>query len=308
MADVVIAIATFRRPRGLERLLVALANLETTADVSVIVGDNDSEAREGFAVCERILARGYRWKLDPFIAPERGIAQARNALVGRVLATSKAPFVAMLDDDEWPAPGWLEGFLKVQRETGADALHGTVLREFDADPGPWALRCPGVAPMQGPSGPLDMIPGTGNAFVRRACLEELAKPCFDPAFALTGGEDKDFFTRLKLMGKTFAWSDEAVCYAYVPASRANLRWALRRSYRVGNSDLRIIIKHERRTAILREVAKVAGVFAMFPVVFLASLPFAERRAEPLCKLYRAAGKVAALFGSHYDEYATIHGG
>jgi succinoglycan biosynthesis protein ExoM len=307
MADVVVAVATFRRPRGLERLLTALANLKTSAEVAVIVADNDSETRAGEAVCVRMRAKGYRWKLDCIVVPERGIAQARNALVERVLATSDAPFIAMLDDDEWPAPEWLEGFRAAQRETGADALHGTIFREFDAPPGAWASNCPGVETMQCPTGPLDMIPGTGNAFVSRTCIEKMPKPCFDPGFALTGGEDKDFFTRLKMSGKRFAWADEAVCYAHVPESRANLKWALKRSYRVGNSDLRVIIKNSPKTVVAGEVAKVAGVIALFPFLFLASLPFEGRRAAPLCKLYRAAGKIAALFGNHYAEYATVHG-
>jgi hypothetical protein len=29
--------------------------------------------------------------------------------------------------------------------------------------------------------------------------------------------------------------------------------------------------------------------------------------QALCKLSRAAGKTAALFGRHYNEYAVIHG-
>jgi succinoglycan biosynthesis protein ExoM len=307
MADVIVAIPTFRRPRGLERLLTAMAALETNANVSVIVADNDSEGREGFAVCEKLRAKGYRWRLDSIVVPERGIAQARNALADYVLANSSAEFIAMLDDDEWPETHWLDGFLSAQKQTGADALHGTILREFETLPDNWAAQCPGVAPMQSATGPIDMIPGTGSVFLRRACLEELAKPCFDPGFALTGGEDKDFFTRLKKAGKRFAWADEARCHALVPASRANLGWALKRSYRVGNSDLRVIIKYGPSSEVAREVAKVAGVVLLFPLMFLSSLPFAKRRAEPLCRLYRAAGKIAALFGNHYNEYATVHG-
>jgi GT2 family glycosyltransferase len=308
MADVTIAIPTFRRPRGLERLLAALAKLETTANVSVLVADNDAERREGVAVCERLRADGYRWTLDAIVVPERGIAQSRNALVARILAGSGAEFVAMIDDDEWPQPQWLDAFLRAQRETDADVLYGAILREFEHAPGIWAAHCPGVASTRVAAGASSTIPGAGNIFLRRACLEELAKPCFDPEFALTGGEDKDFFTRLKKQGRTFAGVDEAVCYEFVPASRANLRWALQRAYRIGNSDMRVTLKHESAAgALARESAKIAGAVLLFPLLFAISIPFAARRADPLCKLYRAAGKVAAIFGSHFNEYATVHG-
>jgi glycosyltransferase involved in cell wall biosynthesis len=308
MADVTIAIPTFRRPRGLERLLAALEKLDTTANVSVLVADNDAGRGDGAAVCERLRTRGYRWPLEWIVVRERGIAQTRNALVEHVLAKRGAEFVAMIDDDEWPQPQWLNVFLRAHAETGADVLYGAVLREFERKPGIWAAYCPGVASTRIASGPFNIMPGAGNVLLRRACLEDLPKPCFDPAFALTGGEDKDFFTRLKQQGCKFAGVDDAICTEFVPASRANLRWALKRAYRIGNSDMRVALKYEStRAAMAREGVKIAGAFLLFPVLFAISMPFAARRAMPLWKLYRAAGKLAAVFGSHVIEYANVHG-
>jgi succinoglycan biosynthesis protein ExoM len=309
MPDVVVAIPTYRRPKGLERLLDALENLETDARVAVLVADNDAARREGSEVCARVLEGGYRWPLEVIIVPERGIAQARNALVEHALAHSATPFIAMLDDDEWPEPAWLDEFLRVQTETDADALHGAVLRDFESAPGVWAARCAGIAPLRGRTGSVAMIHGTSNVLLRRAVLESMAKPCFDPGFALTGGEDKDFFTRLRGQGARFAWADDAIVHDQVPASRANLHWALRRAYRVGNSDMRVFLKTRPRTqAIVLESAKILGALLLSPVMFaiLAAVP--NRRVEALCKLWRAAGKTAAIFGAHYNEYATTHGG
>src|SRR6201991_2748514 len=245
MVDVVVAVPTFRRPQSLRRLLDALARLDTRANVTVVVADNDAARHEGFDVCAALT--GYRWPLDFFLAPERGIAQVRNALVARALA--HAPdFVAMLDDDEWPEAHWLDAFLKVQAETGADALHGDILRDFETAPSRWAARLDGIAPLLGRTGHVAMIEGSGNILVSRACFEGLAKPCFDPAFALSGGEDRDFFERLRRQGRRFAWAKEAVVHAFVPASRANLGWALKRAYRVGNSDMRVFLKHAHTAA------------------------------------------------------------
>jgi GT2 family glycosyltransferase len=307
MPDVVIAIPTFRRPQSLTRLLVALETLATGAAVTVVVADNDAAGHAGFDVCQAIRARGYHWPLDVFIAPERGIAQVRNALVDRAFR-HKCDFIAMLDDDEWPDPGWLDAFLRVQRATGADALHGAILREFERRPGPWALNCEGIAPMRGKTGQVPMIEGSGNIIVRRACFEGLEKPCFDPAFALSGGEDRDFFERLRRKGLSFAWCDEAIVHAWVPASRANLKWALSRAYRVGNSDMRVFLKHKSSPAMrVREMAKIAGALLLFPFVFV-TLGFVSNRAvDALRKLFRAAGKIAAIRGRYYDEYAVTHG-
>ncbi|MEI9929129.1 MAG: glycosyltransferase [Rhizomicrobium sp.] len=305
MAKVVVAIPTFRRPQSLMRLLAALERLDTTAGISVIVADNDADKHEGLDVCARLSA--YRWHIDAFVVPERGIAAARNALVARALAQDCA-FVAMLDDDEWPEPGWLGAFLQTQAATGADALHGAVLRDFETAPGRLAARCDGIAPMHGATGPVDMIPGTGNVIFTRACFEDTPKPCFDPAFALSGGEDSDFFERLRLQGKRFAWCEEAVVHAFVPASRANLRWALARAYNVGNSDMRVFLKYRpTRAARIAEIAKITGVLLLSPVLFVTLGVVTNRALGALRTLFRAAGKMAAFGGRYSNEYSVTHG-
>ncbi|MBV9061523.1 MAG: glycosyltransferase [Alphaproteobacteria bacterium] len=307
MPEVIVAIPSFRRPQGLERLLRALEQLHTDAPVSVLVADNDADRLEARRLCER-LQKQYRWPLTCIVAQERGIAQARNALVEHILTHSHAEFVAMLDDDEWPETGWLDAFLHVQRVTGADALHGAVVHAFENRPGRWAGDCHGFAPMRRRSGPIAAIEGTSNVLISRACFEALSKPCFDPAFALTGGEDRDFFERLRRQGRRFAWADDAIVHAWVPSSRARPWWALQRAYRTGNSDMRVFLKHrDSEVALVRELAKIAGATLIYLPVLLASALLVRQRMGALCKLCRAAGKTAALFGHAYNEYATVHG-
>ena len=122
---VIIAIPTCKRPKSLARLLDAISALRTRADISVLVVDNDAEARQGFNYCRR-LAADYRWPLRAVIEPQRGIAAARNRLVSEALR-SQAQFIAMIDDDEWPGPNWITHFLETQKQTGADILQGSIL-------------------------------------------------------------------------------------------------------------------------------------------------------------------------------------
>ena len=136
-----------------------------------------------------------------------------------------------------------------------------------------------------------MIDGAGNVCVSRRCFEEMAAPHFDPAFALTGGEDREFFTRLKRAGKRFAWADEAVCHEHVPASRASLGWALSRAYRIGNSDMRVFLKFApARGERLRERRKIAGD-ALYPLLQLAGAACTSRGSRSAS--FRASGKIAA---------------
>ena len=86
MADrVALCIPTFRRPKMLARLLDAVAQLQTCAEICVLVADNDAQGHAGLDLCTQM--RGYRWPLTAVIAEKRGIAQVRNVLVEEALKT-----------------------------------------------------------------------------------------------------------------------------------------------------------------------------------------------------------------------------
>lgn len=306
MAEVVIAIPTFKRPKSLARLLAALEKLKTLRSVFVVVADNDGEKHEGYDLCQDLRAR-FRWPLEAIVVPERGIAQVRNALVARALQVNGAKFVAMIDDDEWPSEDWLDMFLRVQAATKADSLQGSILFAQAAGT-EWAQDREGVASIRRATGPVDMLQGAGNLLLTRNCLESLEAPWFDPAFALTGGEDREFFARLAEAGMAFAWADEAVAYGDVPEARLNLKWVLSRAYSVGNSDMRVTLKYwPGRLRMTREVAVIAGAFVLSPLLFAAFSHKPKRRLDALALMARAAGKTTALFGGRHDAYSVTHG-
>jgi succinoglycan biosynthesis protein ExoM len=305
--EIVVAIPTFRRPKSLARLLAALEKLETQARVVVVVADNDAEGRAGYDLC-RSLCTHYRWPLDPVVAEERGIAQVRNALVARALTYPGARFVAMLDDDEWPEPQWLDELLRVQRLISADVVSGSVL--FDLPLGAAAVTAgfDGVTSIRRPTGPVAMPEGAGNLLLTRACLERFGAPWFDPAFALTGGEDRDFFERVKAAGGRFAWADEAVARTAVPEARLGLKWMLRRAYGIGNTDMRIFLKYRPHAAErLREYGKIAAALLLSPLMFVILAAAPNRAADALRRFFRNAGKVSALLGRRYNAYAATNG-
>jgi glycosyltransferase involved in cell wall biosynthesis len=295
---VAVCIPTFKRPKMLARLLDALAALDTDADLRVLVADNDADGHAGFDLCRTLS--GYRWPLTAVIAPERGIAQVRNVLIAQALKTD-ARFIAMIDDDEWPQGDWIAQFLACARETGADVLQGSILLRG-------AAGLEGHGDIRHATGPVAMLQGAGNLLIRRAVLEEMTAPWFDPAFALSGGEDRDFFVRLQRAQKRFAWSDEARAFGDIPETRDNLAWLLRRAYSVGNSDMRVLLKHGLGAGgMAAELGKIGASFLLSPLAALVLAAHPGKRAVPLQKFFRAAGKLGALMGRSYHEYAVVHG-
>jgi glycosyltransferase involved in cell wall biosynthesis len=295
---VILCVPTYKRPKMLARLLDAVAKLDTRHDLRVLVADNDAETHAGFDLANSLST--YRWPLGAVIADKRGIAQVRNTLIEHALKTD-ARFIAMLDDDEWPEPRWLDAFIEGARDTGADVLQGSILfgMETVGD---------GHSDIRRASGPTDMLQGAGNILIARAVLDEMPAPWFDPAFGLTGGEDRDFFVRLARAGRRFAWSDEARAHGDVPDSRTGTGWLLTRAYSIGNSDMRVILKHRPGAAVLAlELAKILAALLLSPLaaVILAASP--NRKARALQTLFRAAGKLSAMLGRRYNEYAVVHG-
>lgn len=297
---VIIAIPTCKRPKSLARLLDAIAALRTSADISVLVVDNDAQGHQGFNLC-RHLAPDYRWPLRAVIEPRRGIAAARNRLVSEALR-SEAQFIAMIDDDEWPGPNWITHFLETQKQTGADILQGSILFMRDrAGPGAVSDICHAT-------GPVEMLEGAGNLLIRRQVLEQTSSPWFDPAFGLTGGEDLDFFVRLKRAGYRFGWSNEAVVFGRQTALRRGLGWTMRRAYSNGNSDMRVLLKYQHGiTPIVLEILKILGALLLsLPLAIILGLS-PNHRSAPLVMFMRAAGKLTAMLGMRYNEYALVHG-
>jgi hypothetical protein len=59
--------------------------------------------------------------------------------------------------------------------------------------------------------------------------------------------------------------------------------------------------------VTAEVLKILVSLLLSPLLAVILAPSPNRRAIPLKKLFRAAGKLSALFGARYNEYAAIHG-
>jgi glycosyltransferase involved in cell wall biosynthesis len=300
---VLIGVPSHRRPDGLRRLLRSLEAQEGLdgTDVEVFVADNDATGGEAITVCKE-LAPDFRWPLTCELVEERGISAARNAILDQA-RQKRADFVGMIDDDEVAEPNWLRELLMMQEGTGADVVGGPVVSIFEREPSATVRELNYLTRPARKPGPIAMIDGTGNVLISCASLSRIGWPSFDAAFGVTGGGDKEYFTRLRKSRLRFAWAPKAIAQEYVPASRANARWVLRRAFRVGNSDFRITRLHGTPADSLISFGKALFLLGTGPIC-LPVLLVPTRRLWLMAKWSRAAGKVAALFGSHYREYAS----
>jgi succinoglycan biosynthesis protein ExoM len=286
---VAIAIATYRRPAGLRRLLASLdaQTFQSSAvpKITILVVDNDAQSTLS------VEDRRSRYPLIYTIEPAKGLANVRNACLDA--APADATFMAYIDDDEWAEPQWLDALLAMQAKAGADIVQGVVRPAYAVSAPAWmrAGHYHEVGPFE------DGAPLThgasGNILIRRTTIA-VAGARFHSDFNSSGGEDVDFFAQLLLGGARMVAASNAVAHEEIPHDRMTLRWILKRRYRTGHT-LGLIARH--RGGRVHRTIKALGRIAAGVAEACAGLVSSRTRAiHGLTNIAWGAGTLAALFG------------
>ena len=301
-----IAIPTFRRPVQLRHLLETLGRLVQRRDVMLLVADNDRKAREGVLVVEALRREGYPLPITLLSVPEPGLCTVRNAICVAALADPDMRFIAMIDDDEWPQPGWLDALLACQSRVGADVVAGPVDFHFVGKPPRWARETLVFRPEQRAWGATGMLWASNNLLMSRRALGMVDQPWFDPCFNRSGGEDLDFLTRLREAGARFGWAPEARVSEWVPAERARLSWVLKRMWRIGFTET--LARRKRRAGIIGQVmllARTLAVLAARTAGLAAILLPGARRVDIAGQWIKCWGRLYALSGGAHSHYGAL---
>jgi succinoglycan biosynthesis protein ExoM len=296
-APVVIAVVTYRRNDDLQVLLPLLEVEATTITprADILVVDNDPEAGASSAV--NVPRVAYRHE------PVPGIAAARNAALAEA---GGYRYLVFIDDDEHPEPGWLRALLGAAAATGAAAVAGAVVSEFDHEPDAWITAGQVFQRRRLPTGTPITVAATNNIVLD---IEQIGGLRFEESLGLIGGSDNLFTRTLLRCGKSMVWCDEAVVIDRVPASRLTREWVLRRAYRLSNSEVTVSLMmaagpRERVAVRLRALGSGAvrilgGALRYLYGVVTRSLAFQARGSRTI---RRGTGMVAAAAGSTYAEY------
>lgn len=304
-APVTVCVCTYRRPGQLAELLNRLAQQDGPAGFSeVIVVDNDVAASARLVVAAA-LARGLPFELRYDVQPEKNIALTRN----RTVAMATGQWIAFIDDDELPSRQWLRRMVQTASEHNAQGAMGPVMAMLPESAPEWIRRGHFYDRPRFPTG--TVVPRnqfrTSNALCAADWLRRIEGP-FDPEYGLTGGSDAHMFNLLANLGARFVWCDEAEVEELVGEERLRLRWLLMRRFRGGNDFARLTISGAygpvRPWTVPIFAGRAFAQMAVAAVLSVAALPFGRRRSAGwLFRVFSNAGKLAALVGLHYREYA-----
>jgi glycosyltransferase involved in cell wall biosynthesis len=298
---VAVCIATYRRPRGLSRLLRALAAQRFAGGapwLDVVVADNDAaeSAREACEEARPWLGHTLHYR----VAPRRGIPQARNTALGVALAF--ADFVAFCDDDTEPAGDWLAALLAAQARFGADVVAGPCEPRFAEPPPDWVVAGGFHRRERHATGTPVERAATHNALVRASALRGLER-WFDEGLALQGGEDSELFARLRLAGRRMVWADEALVHEWIAPARTSARWLARRAFRIANARAAPALRRVEGRG--RAGAALAGLRGLAKGSLRAGAALARgpaARVDALLLLASGAGWLCGALGLRFEAY------
>jgi len=249
-----VCIATFRRPKGLERALqsVLCQDCHNLVTLRVIVVNNDPQDNLPHEIVAR-LSRRTSVDIRCVDEPQRGPAHARNRALHE--ARSTCDHIAFLDDDEEAPTDWIRTLFLAKNEFAAAVVTGGVTPIFEEPPPCWATQGKFFARPIRKTGTQRPWAFTGNVLFDEALLSTIPI-WFDARF--TQGEDRHFFARLAATGARIIWCNEAQPREYVPVSRVHPAWLVQRMRNIGKSITAI----ERDTpqahfAATRNIAKGA---------------------------------------------------
>ena len=291
MPEVTVVVPTFRRPEDLERAVLSVFEQIDVSAFDLLIVDNDPDA-SARSVSETLMTQAPSFCSMSYIhEPNAGVANARNT----ALTNTHTNLIAFLDDDQSAPPHWLSELISFHKKCPAPVTFGPVvtrLPETTSRHRPY-LETFFARSLDRRSGQIEHYYGCGNSFFDLSLIGQ-EKPLFDTAMNETGGEDDMLFRSLQESGYTFGWCAEAPAYEHVPASRATLRYTLKRAFSYGQGPITLA-----RTATPRKNGMVllwmlvgAGKALLNTTFYVGSwLVQSPSRATYLDRAIRGAGKV-----------------
>lgn len=220
LEKIAIVIVNFRTPELVKSCLSSLRQAAQTLDVSVFVGDADSQDESVAIISDYIAAEGLSWAQCFDIGRNGGFAYGNNAVVERyVMPDPDIAYVYFLNPDTVVRPGAVEALLRFLQSHPKAGIAGSRLEDPDGSPRAYGFRAP--APWREffraarldllhrlvPAAPVKINPlledrqvdwVSGASFmVRRAVLEDVG--LMDDAYFLYF-EETDLMTRARQAG------------------------------------------------------------------------------------------------------------
>ena len=217
-----ICVCTYRRLGVVDTVhsLFAQAGL-SHSDLEIIVADDDPELSARGPILK--LAEHAPIEVRYIVSGVRNISICRN----NCLKAARGVWVAFIDDDQVAEPNWLQEMISTATEFGADAVKCYVRAIYPPETPDWIRAGKAHTYDYGQTGKEVLIAATCGILFRRDFLGARAL-MFDVSLGITGGEDMEYFTRYRELGRKIVSCRTAVANEIVAPERVNPMYLKRR--------------------------------------------------------------------------------
>ena len=270
--DIAVAVCTYNRAEMLRRALDSLTCQETDEKFSYEIVVIDDGSTDGTSGVVKEIARRSQVPVKYVREEGKGIAPARN----RGIKESQGAWIAFFDDDQLAEPDWLKELLAMASKTGAPCVGGCRLLHLSEQ------ELSGLSPIcrailgEVFYGDEPMKCGrktytsTGNVIINPSIFDAVGY--FDESLS-QGGEDTDFFRRVRSAGLEAWYTPRAVVHHLIPSYRLKRDYLIWNSLRYGdNFAYRDYKEWGRMKTIMLCVARIGqALLVNLPLLFWAYL-------------------------------------
>lgn len=212
--------------------LQALTNI-TDYQIDILVVENNQYPDEQV---QKILTSYNTSKksVKYVLEPEQGIPHARNAALNFAKQEGYS-YLAFIDDDAFASPDWIKTLVKTNES--ANVASGPQLAIFPEGTSSFYLNATVYHERKLADGDEIKWAATNNILIDVDFMKT-NKLAFNPAL-INGGEDKELFLRVNKLDGKLVWSQTAVVSEYIAQSRLSIKWAMRRTFRIGATGFMI---------------------------------------------------------------------
>lgn len=302
MNNITICIATYKRPEMLTNLIQTIikCNLDRTLikDVNIIVVDNDIDKTGEFAIEEQKRLFYNLIRIDYYNYPVKGITNVRNVLIKKA-SLLNPDFIVFIDDDEYVTSEWLNELVKTITDNNSDAARGPVIAVLDKSVSEYVSCWFEREKYQNNSRIYSLT--TGNLILRFTSLKEF-DVWFDSRLNITGSSDSFFGSQILKKGAKINWAANAITFETIPKNRANLKWLIKRIYRL-SSTYTYVAKLEKEYLKLLKKIIVSFIYTTLGVGALILILFPIRKKYwGILKLTEGIGGITGALNILYKEY------
>lgn len=307
-SSICLAICTCNRPDLLAKLIADLKNADLSTLSAIAIVDNHRSGNGLEIVHSQIGSDLAGIPVHAFLEENPGIAHARNRAIDEARKL-ECDAIVFIDDDEQPSHNWLNELAATKQQTSALVVSGPVIPVFETPPTSWDIYSNFYDQKQpcAPNGP--PVNSTANVLIALSALSPLGDTPFDPDFGLSGGSDQVLFTKLHRANVPMAWAQRAVVFETVPTNRKTQAWVKQRAFRNGNINMRcelLFCTSGRLKLVTRSLIRAIASMICGGLLAAINLITGSGSRAGLIMMNKALGRLSALFGSVYHEYAERH--